>query len=441
MMSSQTSPWVRGHRAPVHNEIAASGLRVEGAIPPTLRGELLYMSVSPVAPVGDQHQWFAGDGMVHAIDVGERGVGYRNRWVRTPSVSAALGETPVVDPIDGIDLANTSVIGFAGRRYALTETCTPYRLGAELETIGRHDFGHTACYTAHPHIDPATGELHGVGYPNDGSARCTYTIVGADHTTRYARNIELDAPVFMHDFALSSSWVVLYELPLTHRPELAAEGWKIPYRWDKTRPGRLGLISRENPDAPVQWIEIDPCYAFHTLNAHDDGRTIHIDVIRMDRAFDKDITGPGELYPPQLARWVVDTERLSVSQTITNPRVQEFPRIDPRFTARPHRFAYTVELFGSDGAEALLAHDLDAGTTREFRPGAGHHLSEALFVPDEVDASEGEGWLVGLDHHDRTTDLIVLDATDLSSGPVARVQLPQRVPAGFHGDWIPQVPW
>ena len=34
--------------------------------------------------------------------------------------------------------------------------------------------------------------------------------------------------------------------------------------------------------------------------------------------------------------------------------------------------------------------------------------------------------------------LLVIDATDISAGPVARVMLPLRVPYGFHGTWVPR---
>jgi carotenoid cleavage dioxygenase-like enzyme len=35
------------------------------------------------------------------------------------------------------------------------------------------------------------------------------------------------------------------------------------------------------------------------------------------------------------------------------------------------------------------------------------------------------------------SDLVVLDAVRLEAGPVAEVRLPQRVPFGFHGTWVP----
>jgi carotenoid cleavage dioxygenase len=35
-----------------------------------------------------------------------------------------------------------------------------------------------------------------------------------------------------------------------------------------------------------------------------------------------------------------------------------------------------------------------------------------------------------------TSELLVLPAEDPSAGPVASVELPTRVPVGFHGNWV-----
>jgi carotenoid cleavage dioxygenase len=35
------------------------------------------------------------------------------------------------------------------------------------------------------------------------------------------------------------------------------------------------------------------------------------------------------------------------------------------------------------------------------------------------------------------SELVVLPAADPSEEPVARVLLPNRVPLGFHGNWVP----
>ena len=61
-----------------------------------------------------------------------------------------------------------------------------------------------------------------------------------------------------------------------------------------------------------------------------------------------------------------------------------------------------------------------------------------MFVPRESAEAEDDGWLVMLVHDFglESADLVVLDAQDLSRGEVGPVELPARVPFGFHGNWI-----
>ena len=59
--------------------------------------------------------------------------------------------------------------------------------------------------------------------------------------------------------------------------------------------------------------------------------------------------------------------------------------------------------------------------------------------PRHADAAEGEGWLMGLvvDANRQTTDFVILDAQDITGPAVALVTIPHRIPAGFHGNWVP----
>jgi len=61
-----------------------------------------------------------------------------------------------------------------------------------------------------------------------------------------------------------------------------------------------------------------------------------------------------------------------------------------------------------------------------------------VFVPSENPNSEDEGYLLSFVYNqaDDISDLIILNAQDLNSGPLARIKLPQRVPYGFHGNWV-----
>ena len=64
---------------------------------------------------------------------------------------------------------------------------------------------------------------------------------------------------------------------------------------------------------------------------------------------------------------------------------------------------------------------------------------EAVFVPSTSGpADESSGWYIGYvyDPARDGSDLVIIDASDFAAQPVARIKLPQRVPHGFHGNWI-----
>ena len=91
----------------------------------------------------------------------------------------------------------------------------------------------------------------------------------------------------MHDFALTATYVVLLDLPVTFSMDAVSAGRKLPYTWNPGHQARVGLLSRDNPAAGVRWFEVDPCWVFHTLNAYDDddGRVV-ADLVRYDGAYD-----------------------------------------------------------------------------------------------------------------------------------------------------------
>lgn len=433
-----TSPWVRGTKAPVTDELDVVNLRVEGSLPPELNGRLVRMTPSPIGPVGDDHVWFVGEGMVHAIDIGGGAARrYVNRWVRTGPVAAALGEPNHLDPVDhGVDLANTSVFRLAGRVLALTETCPPYLLDDDLRTVGREDFGAGVThFTAHPHTDPSTGEIYGIGYRTDEEPSCTLYVIGPDGRLRSSTRIDLLAPRSVHDVAVTTDHVVVWDLPLEidpHAPEP-----RFPFAWNRDGAARVGVVDRAAPHIGVQWHEIDPCWVFHPLNAHETEHGVVLDVCQFDRIMDTDRTGPGDTCPPQLWRWTIDRHGGPVRRELIDDRVQEFPRLDDRYWGRRHRFGLTVELLSRNGSAAVLAHDLATGNVDRWEAEPGHSLSEAVFTPGGPDAGEGEGWVLVVDSTPHESSVVVLDATAVDHGPVARIRLPQRIPDGFHGDWIP----
>lgn len=448
--TSAVNRYLTDNYAPVTTEETVHALPVIGTLPAHLDGRYLRNGPNPIGNVDPaSYHWFIGDGMVHGVRLRDgKAEWYRNRWVRSASVAAALGEPTRPGPTNGdFDFAtNTNVIGHAGRTFAIVEAgANPYELTDELDTIGPCDFDGTlgGGYSAHPHRDPATGELHTVSYYWAWGNQVRYSVL--DTAGRITKLIDIPttgAPM-LHDCALTATSVVIYDLPVTFDVDSAMAGVRLPYRWNPDYPARVGLLARDGNDAAVQWFTIDPCYVFHTMNAYDDAGTVVLDVVRYDRMFATDFTGPNEDVP-RLERWILDRATGSVRTAPLADGGHEFPRIDERRFGAAHRYGYTVGITAdTDGAigleDTLRRIDTVTGTATTRTFGAGTTVGEFVFVPNAPDAAEDDGVLMGFsfDAATDTSRLEVVDAATLES--VAAVQLPVRVPAGFHGNWIPSV--
>lgn len=441
------SKYLSGPYAPLREEVTATELRVRGTLPSELNGRYLRNGPNPVdAPDPATYHWFTGDGMVHGISLRDgRAEWYRARSVRSTKVSEALGEPPAPgERHAGMDTANTNVIGLAGRTFALVEAgARPVELSRELETIAHCDLDGTLPhgYTAHPKVDPATGDLHAIAY-HWALPHLEYVVVGPDARVRSVEPVEVPGGPMVHDCSITERWMVVYDLPVVFDLESVAAGARFPYAWSDAYGARVGLIPLHGRGADVRWFEVEPCYVFHPLNAFDDGDRVVLDVVRHERVFDRARLGPDDSVPT-LWRWTIDTATGRVHEQQLSDLGLEFPRVDERRVGRAHRYGYFSGV-SDDGplstvlSGALLRQDVQRGDVEVFDLGPGRTSGEWVMVPRHAGAAEDDGWLMSL-VHDRATDrseLVVLDASAPGEGPVAAVELPNRVPLGFHGNWV-----
>ncbi len=446
--TTTTNRWVQGPLAPVDVETTAFDLEITGTLPPELCGRYLRNGPNPIGPVDpEHHHWFVGDGMVHGVALRDgRAEWYRNRWVRGSAVSAALGEEPV--PGSGVfgDVANTNVIGHAGQTWAIVEAGGPIaRLDEELGTTCFTDLDGTLPngFTAHPKRDPRTGKLHAANYFWARPEVIEYIVVGADGRVEHAVDVPVPGNPMVHDCSITETSMVLYDLPCTFDLDRALANERLPYSWNPDYGARIGILPLEGTPDQVQWFDIENCYVFHPVNARDDGDRVIIDVARHPRMFDQEKSGPDE-GPPSIWRWTFDRTTGRSTEEQVDDRPIEFPRVDERTVGRRHRFSWGVQL-QVDGDDLqwpsadLVRYDADRKASETISFGRDHVVSEAVFVPRADDAAEDDGWYLALvnDVPNDTTDLVVLDASAPTEGPVASVHLPARVPLGFHGNWIP----
>lgn len=441
--SKNADAYLAGNFGPVLEEITSTTLEVLGEIPTDLRGRYLRNGANPLGPVDSStHHWFGGQGMVHGVRLdGGKADWYRNRWVRTAKMVESFGEDLAGRTLGGAN--NTHVIAHAGRTWALVEAGSPpVELDYELNTVGANNFFGTLpdmAFTAHPKIDPDTGELHAMAYSWPGfENHVQYVHVGRDGKVKKTVNITVPGMVMMHDMSLTTNYVVIYDLPVTVSPVLASQGM-FPFGWNPEYAPRVGLLPRNGTSADVIWCDVKPCYVYHPMNAHEDADgNVVLDVCRYERMFDTDVHGPFGDSLATLDRWTVNPMTRQVAEQRIDDRALEFPRCNPVNNSKPYRYGYSVAVEGT-GFPRINKHDLSTGETIQYNLGAGRHGAEPYFVQRAGATAEDDGYLLSFvyDEGRNKSELLILDAQDFSRQAIARVLLPARVPYGFHGSWNP----
>lgn len=432
--------FLSGAYAPLRTEHEAVGpFEVDGALPLALDGMLVRNGPNP-ATLGDlaAHAWCTGDGMVHAIELGGgRALAHRNRWVRTRALAEQVGTRPPEGPIEPVDgPANANVIAHAGRLLALSESGLPHRLDRRLWTRGLEDFDAMIAspLSPLPKVDPATGGMAMIGYDCFGPPYLGYHELDASGSVVHTTAVELERPTLQHDFAMTATRVAFLDLPVVYDVELARKGSALPFRWDPDAGARVGVLRRGAPGTDTAWFPLDPRFAFHVMNAHDAGEGVVIDVCRHDEAF-----GKKGHRSAVLERWEIEPSTGRVTTTQLDNLEVEWPRVDDRVVGRPYRFGYCAAPPVAATAY-LVRYDLERGMRAVWSPGEGQRVSEPVFVPDPKGRAEDEGFVLSIvsDRDGESSRLVVLDASAFGGRPVASVQLPFRVPEGFHGTWLPR---
>lgn len=457
-------PFLNGNYAPWPLEGEIHDLVVEGEIPRELEGTYYRNGPNPAYPPRGRYHWFDGDGMIHAFRFRDGRASYRNRWVRTArfqleraageGLFAGLSDFGQSDPRVAANMvspnaANTNVVWHAGRLLALWEAGPAHALDPRsLETFGPYDFGGRLVgpFTAHPKLDPESGEMLGFGYsPLPPFLR--YHVVSKEGRLVRSEEIEVPVPTMMHDFVVTREHVVFMVCPAVFRLENLEKGLPM-LTWEPELGTRIGVMPREGSSRDVVWFETDPCYVFHPMNGWSESGRVMADVCRYARvpllpgsASEKGLQD----LAARLTRWTFDLASGTLKEEVLDDAPSEFPRLDERRAGLAYRHGYAAGAVPGDhdraGFDSIVHYDLAKGTRRAHRVGPQDGVGEPIFVPRTPHAPEGDGFLLALVYRgaEQRSDLLILDAQDVEAAPLARVRLPHRIPFGFHGNWAPGV--
>ena len=458
------STYLQGNYAPLRMECDATDLIVEGEIPQDLYGAFFRNGPNPqFPPLGDYH-WFSGDGMIHAFYFENGKVSYKNRWVQTikwklereagRSLFTAYSTTPSDPSVKDVELdgrGNVNLVSFGEQLLALEGNKPPIIIDpvtlatGKQETFGGDLLGTTS---AHPKIDPETGEMLIFAQNTSGSLSddMSFQIVSPDGQVTRSELFKTPYPALLHDFATTRNYAIFPIMPLVGSIERARNG-QSAYAWEPERGAHIGILPRHGELEDMRWFKGDQGYVYHLLNAYEDGDKIICDVFEFDEAplFPRADGKPSlrERWIPRLVRWHFDIKSNTddYKRELLDDLPCEFGRIDERRAGLPYRYGYfgadTLHQYGTGQFNAIGRRDHELEKTDLFISKSGCIMEEPVFVPKNKSGSEEDGYIISMmyDASSNTSSLGLFDAALISDGPIARVRLDHRVPFGFHGYW------
>jgi len=457
-------PNLNGGFAPLQMECDVHDVVVEGEVPQALRGSFYRNGPNPQFSPRSNYHWFGGDGMVHAFHIADGKVAYKNRWVRTVkwnterevgrSLFAAFNPMDNDESVKGMEtdgVANTNIVWHANKLLALEEGHAPFELDPiTLESIGPHTFGDKlqGPMTAHPKMDPETGEMLFFGYNADGliSEHMSYHVVDKDGNLVRSETFQAPYAAMVHDFIVTKEHVIFPIMPLTGSMERAMSGAPV-YAWEPDKGVHIGIMPRNGPVKDLRWFRGQPGYVFHPMNAYSQGDLVVCDVCEYEQAplFPSPDGTPGDPSKavPRLTRWTFD-----LSQNTDDYKWErlddlacEFPRLDERRAGLSYRYGFfacdTQPEFRVGGFNGIGRVDHQTGQWDIYAVGEACATNEPIFVPASENSAEGDGFVLAnvYDANRKASHLVILDAQNLSAGPLAKAYLDHRVPFGFHGNW------
>ncbi len=383
---------------------------------------------------------------------------YRNPFTDDPSISDP--EHPNLRTV-----ANTAPLVHGGKLFALKEDGLPHQIDPNtLHTIGPWDFNGkwlSQTFSAHPKLDPVSGQMIAFGYEATGLASDDLFIYTHDPEGNVTKEVRTKVPYVsvIHDMALSQKHILIpFGGYVTSMERLKAG--KIHWGWDDTKPSYIGVLPRDGEAKDMRWFKGPLRCMMHTLNAQDekDGKLTLYASFWDGNFFPFFPPVDGSPWNPKLARAFIrkltfdlNSKKDTWTEEILWPtQVSDLGKVDPRVLSLPTRYLYTsfsdpqrpfdrARVGATAPARVTNSYgrfDLATGKVDKYFGGPTHNLQELSFVPRKG-GSEGDGYLVGLAENlaEQRAEMVIADAQHLADGDIARVLLPFRVSPQVHGVW------
>ena len=439
--------------SPLRFEAEIFDCEVAGEVPRELNGSFYRCGGDTLYPTMTHDNLNNGDGVMAAFHFEDGYVDFIQRYVKTERFLAerkarrrlygayrnAYTDDPSTRGTDRDNTGNTTAFFHHGKLFALREDSIPYELDPiTLETLGLPEFRHdlrTRTMTAHPKVDPVTGEWWSYGQFSQKRfvGEMSLHVLDKDGKVIREEEFELPYPGMTHDWAVTREHLIFHILPLTVDLERLKAGGDF-YAYDNDLQPMFGIMPRAGTTADLRWFAVPDAGVAHFMNGFTEGHKVHADggthAGHFFTFFPEAHGRPAaEFRPGTFSRVSFDLDSGEVSvRPLSNGLGGGMPEIDDRMAMQPYRYGFSSSRGG------LVRYDTHTGARQEHVTEGS--AQEPVFVPRSPDAPEGDGFLLAVvTRPDNRSDLIILDAMDLEAAPLASVRLPFSQPWLFHGCW------
>ncbi len=442
--------FLQGINAPVFEEVEITNLKISGNIPEELQGMYVRNGPNPMFKPSSYNYPLEGDGMLHSIDLNQGKVSYKNRWIQTRGLAYEMFEGQELSELKFKNYANTNIIGYGDQLLALYEIGLPYAINKNLETIGEWDFNGQLeqSMTAHPKLDPKTGELHFYRYSFFNTPYLHYYIADKNGNIIRETPINVPKPVMFHDMVITENYAVFFDCPLVFNLQQAKEN-NNPFIWQPEEGTTIILVDRHDRNKQPIYLKTDAFWVWHFMNGFEANHQLFVDFlaypkIQLESNWESMLT-----HSSKLQRLTINLETHAMDFEDLDDRSVELPAINQNYLGTAYQFGY-APYYDSELSSrkkvpnlspSLIQYDLVKKTHKihQFKPGC--YGGEAAFIPQPNGQSELDGYVVTFVYNENTntSDFVIIDPRNFESEPLATVHLPVRVPSGFHGNWIANV--
>lgn len=454
-----------GFNSPTRFEADVYDCEVYGKIPSDIEGTFYRVQCDFAYPP-PRNEWatgFNGDGHLSAFRFANGSVDYIGRYVKTDRLMAErrarkrlfgvyrnrYTDDPSVKNVNR-SAANTHIYWHGGKMMVLKEDGLPWLVDpTTLATHGTWDFYgkyKATSMSAHPKIDPLTGQMICYGYQAKGDLSDDIAVYTVDPKGHIAKEVWLKAPYvgIIHDIAITQKHIVIPVISRVTSLERLKSGEPM-WKWDDSYPTMVGILPRNGEAKDVRWFKGPARNTLHFLNASDQANnkvTMELPV------------SDGERSPSRIKRWTFDlnSKDEAFTEDVISTANGPLARMDDRYLSLPYKYcfagssdpslAYDQQRGGNMAGRVTNTWqriDVNTGKTGVYYVGPVQSLQESCFVPRKGGKAEGDGYLMGIasNYESMTSDLVIVDAQRMEEGAVATVKLPFRLRSGTHTNWVP----